>query len=58
MEVAAGLKVHRHSRIDAGASGTSWRGDVEVLFGRPMWFGPEADPTAATDEVREAVAGL
>ena len=52
------LKVHRHSRIDAGATGTAWRGDVEVVFGRPMSFGPEADPNAATDEVREAVAAL
>jgi hypothetical protein len=52
------LKVHRHSRIDADASATTWRGDVEVIFGKPMRFGPEADPIAATEELRQAVDAL
>jgi long-chain acyl-CoA synthetase len=52
------LKVHRHSRIDAGANGSAWRGDVEVVFGVPLRFGPEADAVVATEAVRAAVEAL
>jgi hypothetical protein len=45
------LKVHRHSRINADAPGTHWRGDVEVVFGAPMRFAVDADPNQATAEI-------
>lgn len=52
------LKVHRHSRINADAPGTHWRGDVEVVFGAPMRSAIDADPNQATAEIQEAVAAL
>jgi long-chain acyl-CoA synthetase len=52
------LKVHRHSRIDKRAPGVPWRGDIEVVFGEPLHFGPEDDAVKATDRVRGAVEAL
>jgi long-chain acyl-CoA synthetase len=52
------LKVRRHSRIDADTPGTTWRGDVEVVFGAPLRFPIDADPNQATAEIRAAVEAL
>jgi long-chain acyl-CoA synthetase len=52
------LKVHQHSRVDIDAPGMPWRGDLEILFGKPLRFGPDADPTEATEQVRAAVEAL
>jgi long-chain acyl-CoA synthetase len=52
------LKVHQHSRIDMKAPGVPWRGDLELIFGKPLRFGPDADPTDATEQVRAAVEAL
>lgn len=52
------LKVHRHSRIDMKAPGVPWRGDLEIVFGEPLRFGPEDDAVAATERVRQAVEAL
>ncbi|HEX2221897.1 MAG TPA: lysophospholipid acyltransferase family protein, partial [Candidatus Limnocylindria bacterium] len=55
------LKVHRPSRIDADVQAPGrrpWRGEVEVVFGRPMRFGIDTDPNAATAEIERAVAAL
>jgi long-chain acyl-CoA synthetase len=52
------LKVHRHSRIDMKAPGVPWRGDLEILFGKPLRFGPDVDPVEATEQVRAAVEAL
>jgi long-chain acyl-CoA synthetase len=52
------LKVHRPGRIDRETDGTSFRGDVEVVFGAPLRFGIDVDPVAATEEIRAAVEAL
>ena len=52
------LKVHRHSRIDADTPGTSLRGDVEVVFGKPLRFAIDDDPNRATAAIRAAVEAL
>jgi 1-acyl-sn-glycerol-3-phosphate acyltransferase len=52
------LKVHRHSRIDMKAPGVRWRGDLEIVFGKPLRFGPDVDPVEATEQVRAAVEAL
>ena len=52
------LKVHQHSRVDMDAPGMPWRGDLEIVFGKPLRFGPDADPTEATEQVRAAVEAL
>jgi long-chain acyl-CoA synthetase len=52
------LKVHTHSRIDMDKPGIPWRGDLELVFGKPLRFGPDADPTEATEQVRAAVEAL
>jgi long-chain acyl-CoA synthetase len=52
------LKINRHSRIDADTAGTAWRGDVEVIFGAPLRFPVDADPTEATAAIQQAVADL
>jgi long-chain acyl-CoA synthetase len=52
------LKVHRHSRIDMKAPGVPWRGDLEIVFGKPLRFGPDVDPVDATEQVRQAVEAL
>ena len=52
------LKVHRYSRFDKDAPGSSWRGDVEVVFGKPLRFLIDDDPNRATAEIRAAVEAL
>lgn len=52
------LRVHRHSRFDKGTRGTSLRGDVEVVFGKPLTFAIDDDMNRATAEIRAAVEGL
>jgi long-chain acyl-CoA synthetase len=52
------LKVHRYSRFDKDARGTSLRGDVEVVFGKPLTFPIDDDPIRATAEIRAAVEAL
>jgi len=52
------LKVHQHSRIDMKAPGVPWRGDIELIFGEPLRFGPDADPVEAAEQVRAAVEAL
>jgi long-chain acyl-CoA synthetase len=56
------LKIHRFSRLDAGASSNGerrpWRGEVELFFGAPIhfpWGTPHED---ATQRLEEAVAAL
>ena len=48
------LRPDRRGR--AGAS--SWRGDVEVVFGKPIRFAVDDDPNRATAEIRAAVEAL
>jgi long-chain acyl-CoA synthetase len=52
------MKIHinRMSRLDA--PGSSWRGDVEVVFGDPMWLDADSDPVAATTRLEDAVRAL
>ena len=52
------LKVHNPGRIDRETGGTAWRGDVEVVFGKPLHFGIDVDPNQATAEIRAAVEAL
>ena len=52
------LRVHRHSRIDMKAAGVPWRGDLEIVFGKPLRFAPDVDPVEATEQVRSAVEAL
>jgi len=52
------LRVHRHSRIDMKAAGVPWRGDLEIVFGKPLRFAPDVDPVEATEQVRSAVEVL
>jgi long-chain acyl-CoA synthetase len=52
------LKVHAHSRADMDEPGTPFRGDLEIVFGTPLRFGPDDDPVQATEKVREAVEAL
>ena len=51
------LKVHRLSRWDApGVS--PWRGEVELVYGDPIWFNWGTDPADATARLEAAVAAL
>lgn len=52
------LKVHRPGRIDRGTGGKALRGDVEVVFGRPLEFGIDVDPADATRQIQAAVEAL
>jgi 1-acyl-sn-glycerol-3-phosphate acyltransferase/acyl carrier protein len=52
------VKIHRVSWIDQRGPGTSPRGDVEVVFGEPLYFASGTDATAATTQLQEAVAAL
>ena len=52
------LKVHRYSRFDKGATGSSLRGDVEVVLGKPLRFPIDDDPNRATAEIRAAIEAL
>ena len=50
------VKIHRMSRIDA--AGAPLRGDVELLFGDPIYFTAGTDANAATAQLEAAVAAL
>lgn len=52
------VKIHRVSWIDERGPGSSLRGDVEVIFGKPLHFAAGTDATAATDVLEAAVAAL
>jgi hypothetical protein len=40
------------------AAGVPWRGDLEIVFGKPLRFAPDVDPVEATEQVRSAVEAL
>ena len=50
------VKIHRMSRIDA--RGARLRGEVELLFGEPIYFTAGTDANAATAQLEAAVAAL
>ena len=50
------VKIHRMSRIDA--RGAPLRGEVELLFGEPIYFTAGTDANAATAQLEAAVAAL
>lgn len=50
------VKIHQMSRIDA--AGAPLRGDVELLFGDPIYFTAGTDANAATAQLEAAVAAL
>ncbi len=50
------VKIHRMSRIDA--AGAPLRGDVELLFGDPIYFTAGTDANTATSQLEAAVAAL
>jgi 1-acyl-sn-glycerol-3-phosphate acyltransferase len=52
------LRALKHSRVDEDTDGTALRGEVEVVFGAPLRFGIDADPTQATAEIRAAIEAL
>ncbi len=52
------VRINRLSWVDRRGPGTSLRGDVEVVFGEPMYFASGSDVSAATDRLEEAVAAL
>jgi hypothetical protein len=52
------VRINRLSWVDRRGPGTSLRGDVEVVFGEPMYFASGTDASAATDRLEEAVAAL
>ena len=56
------LKIHRFSRLDAGAASNGerrpWRGEVEIAFGAPIHFAWGTQHDEATRRLEEAVAAL
>jgi long-chain acyl-CoA synthetase len=52
------VKINRMSWIDRRGAGTSLRGDVEVIFGAPILFDADTDPTDATTRMESAVGAL
>jgi long-chain acyl-CoA synthetase len=52
------VKIHRLSWLDQRGPGTSPRGDVEVVFGEPIFFDAGTDHAAATVRLQEAVDAL
>ena len=52
------LKIHRLSWVDQRGPGTSLRGAVEIIFGKPIHFAAGTDATVATEQLQEAVAAL
>jgi long-chain acyl-CoA synthetase len=57
------LKVQRPSVLDEGdraewRNTPGWRGDVEVVFGEPLYFAAGTDPGDATKRIEAAVAAL
>ncbi len=52
------VKIHRLSWIDQRGKGTSPRGDVEVVFGEPIYFAAGTEAGAATARLQAAVSAL
>ena len=52
------LRVNRISIIDKRRRPSAFRGDVEVLVGRPLIFDADTDAAVATQQLQEAVAAL
>jgi long-chain acyl-CoA synthetase len=50
------LVIHRMSRFDA--PGNPLRGDVEIIFGKPLMFDSDTPAAVATEQLREAVLAL
>ncbi|TME82959.1 MAG: hypothetical protein E6I45_04865 [Chloroflexi bacterium] len=50
------LVIHTMSRFDA--RGKPIRGDVEIVFGKPLMFDSDTDPEVATKQLEEAVLSL
>jgi len=44
--------------MDEGTASTSFRGDVEIVFGEPLSFPIDDDPIRATAAIRDAVEAL
>jgi long-chain acyl-CoA synthetase len=51
------LKINRMSSV-LDRLGSTPRGDVEVVFGDPLYFSATTDPTEATQRIQTAVAAL
>ena len=47
-------------RVPPNLNGTKAapRGEVEVVFGEPIWFPSDTDPAVATTRLEEALAAL
>jgi len=61
------LRVNRMSRLEAvwkagsaetPLNSTGWRGDVDVVFGEPIWFSSDTTPAEATARLEELLAAL
>jgi long-chain acyl-CoA synthetase len=52
------VRINRLSWFDRRGPGTSLRGDVEIVFGEPLYFASGTDAVTATDRLEEAVAAL
>jgi hypothetical protein len=61
------LRINRMSRLEAAwgpasgktpLNGAAWRGDVDVIYGEPIWFSSDTTPAQATDRLEEALAAL
>ncbi|HET7678435.1 MAG TPA: AMP-binding protein [Candidatus Limnocylindrales bacterium] len=52
------LHVRRMSLVDARRPGAPLRGEVELVFGRPLRFDADTDPVAATEALQAAVEAL
>lgn len=52
------VRINRLSWVDQRGPGMSLRGDVEIVFGEPLYFASGTDATAATDRLESAVAAL
>jgi hypothetical protein len=50
------LIIHTMSRFDA--PGHPIRGDVEIVFGKPLMFDSDTDPVTATEQLERAVLAL
>jgi len=65
--VPAKLRINRMSRLDvwgrrdvaaARRNGLGLRGDVEIVYGEPMWFASDTTPADATASLEQALAAL
>jgi long-chain acyl-CoA synthetase len=60
------LRINRMSWLDAfwpgtrngNHNGASLRGEVEIVFGDPIWFGSDTTPAEATTRLEEVLAAL